>query len=331
MDHDTQKLRLALQLAGLSKRAIDAAWPSWWSDAASESPSAQAELRFTLARNLGLSAKSLVGERVEFVWKDTARFKHLTGETAEEQATLTSFGIAVGRLLLRATSSGSDLTGTKALALRVAVLRNRPFVDLSGLLALCWGVGIPVAHLRVFPLATKSMHAMVVKEGDRYAVLLSRDARYPAPVAFTLAHEIGHVALSHISNASALVDITDPALASEKDEEESSADRYALALLTGDENPEIRTNTERFGAKELARAASEVGPSHGIEPGTLALCLGFRTKRWPTAIASLRHIYSEARPVWRYVNKVAEDQLKWSELTDDSLAYLRNVMGLKNG
>lgn len=77
MDKEASALRRRLRQAGLSDPAINAAWPAWWSDAATVSRSARVELRFALARNLGLSPKSLLGDRVEFVWKDEARFKHL--------------------------------------------------------------------------------------------------------------------------------------------------------------------------------------------------------------------------------------------------------------
>ena len=64
--------------------------------------------------------------------------------------------------------------------------------------------------LRIFPLKNKAMHAMVVRVRGRYAILLGRDATYPAPVAFTLAHELGHVLLGHLGDAPALVDLRDP-------------------------------------------------------------------------------------------------------------------------
>ena len=43
-----------LQQLGLSDAAINAAWPEWWSEAAEPSPSASLDLRFSLARKLGL-------------------------------------------------------------------------------------------------------------------------------------------------------------------------------------------------------------------------------------------------------------------------------------
>ena len=41
------------------------------------------------------------------------------------------------------------------------------------------------------------MNGMLVQVGHRFAILLARDANYPAPIAFYLAHELGHAALGH--------------------------------------------------------------------------------------------------------------------------------------
>jgi hypothetical protein len=329
VDDQSAKLRRELRRAGLSDQAVDAAWPLWWSDAASESGSARAELRFTLARRLGLSPQSLSGDRVEFVWKD-ARFKNLSKEDEQQQAALSSFGIAIGRSLIKGTPSGPNLLGMEADKLRQAILANRAFVDFSGLLALCWGLGVPVVHLRVFPLSSKGMHAMVVKIDDRYAILLGRDAQYPAPIAFTLAHEIGHVSLGHLQKNDAFIDMEDPAEASESDKEEREADQFSLQLLTGQAEPDIQTNIDSFGALQLAKAVLDVGPTRGIEPGTLALCLAYRTSKWPVANASLKHIYEAAKPVWQEVNSIANKELNWSALGEDASDYLHAVMAIPN-
>lgn len=72
----------------------------------------------------------------------------------------------------------------------------------------------------------------------------------------------------------------------------------------------------------------EAGPDRGIEPGTLALCLAYRTNRWAAALGALRHIYTDRRPVWREVNRIAADQLQWGALGDSGADYLRNLLGL---
>jgi hypothetical protein len=172
------------------------------------------------------------------------------------------------------------------------------------------------------------MHAMVVEWTGRYAILLGRDASYPAPVAFTLAHELGHVALGHLAGASALVDLEDPATASERDADEEDADKFALEALTGSATPDIRTNTGRFGGRQLAAAVLEAGPPRGIDPGTLAMCVGFRFNKWPAAMSALRFIYRDPTPVWAEVNRVAEASLDWGALKEDEGDYMRAIMGL---
>ncbi len=253
MEADRKALRQRLKEAGLSDPLIDAAWPAWWSDDAFASQSAKAELRFAIARKLGLSPKSLVHDEVEFVWKDEARFKHLLNETDDQKSALTSFGISVCRILVRSLTSEPVPGSIGALELRNSILQSKPFIDLQALLATCWAIGVPVIHLRVFPLETKRMHAMAVKVAGRHAILLGRDAHYPAPVAFTLAHEIGHVMLGHITSSSAIIDVGDPLGPSQGDVEEDEADRYALELLLGTSRPDIQTNTPRFNSTELAQ------------------------------------------------------------------------------
>jgi hypothetical protein len=325
---DDKRLYAELRRAGLSDQAINAAWPSWWSDDVSTSRSAQAELRFTLARRLGLSSKKLLGERVDFVWKN-ARFKHLSTESASEQDAITSFGTSIGKLLIRATPSDRVLGSLAALELREAILENDPHVNLMNLLVTCWSIGVPVIHLRIFPLDAKRMHAMVIEDDGRYAILLGKDASYPAPVAFTLSHELGHIASKHLDSG-ALVDLEDPATASHDDEQEAQADQYALALLTGRSKPDIIPQLKSFNAPTLAKAVMDASREYAVEPGTLALCLAYQIGNWPVAMSALRFIYKTPEPAWQYVNGLADHFLQWDELTEESAGYLRNIMSGEN-
>jgi hypothetical protein len=327
VDADSRALIRELKDAGLSEEAIMAAWPSWWDDEAATSASARAELRFSLSRNLGLAPQSLLGERVEFVWRDDARFKNLTANDTIARGALASFGVAVARILLRAVAP-IQLTMNRLPAdrLRAAILSSQGVVDLSGLLTACWGLGVPVIHLRIFPMRAKSMRAMIVQSEGRHAILLGRDASYPAPIAFTLAHEIGHAARAHIGTGKAIVDLGEPTI-SQEDAEEREADAFALELLTGSSEPEITTNIDNFSARALAQACVEAGPRRGIEPGTLALCVGYLRNDWIAANAALRFIYPQRAQVWRPINQLAEQQLQWDALGEESAHYLRLVLG----
>ena len=331
--NNTRKdLTREMRRAGFSKAVIDAAWPSWWTDESEASPSSRAELRFALSRRLGLSPKPLLGERVEFYWDDAARFKHLRVHDDRERATIASFGIALGRALIEATPApaGLDWRSSTALSLRNSILRNRPFVDLQALVAVCWAFGIPIIHLGVVPLETKSMHAMVVQHRDRFAILLARNARYPAVVAFTVAHELGHALLGHIEGACALVDLDNPAEMRDDDPQEQEADVFALNLLTGTPNPLIEPDRANFNAPMLADAAMRAASTHQVEPGTIALTLAYSDGSWARTMAALKFIYGDGPPVSRDINELARKSLNWDALSDDSADYLDRIMTERN-
>jgi len=325
---DSDKVRWDLRSLGLSDVIIDAAWPDWWSAAAEASPSAQAELRFSLSRKLGLDPRSLLDdEQPRFVWRDEGKFKGLNVDTPVERGALVSFGAAVGRALVAAASPGPPLVGVAALELRASILRKQSYVRLIDLLALCWAVGVPTVHLRIFPLAAKRFAAMIVRAADRFAILLARDSQYPAPVAFYLAHEIGHAALGHIGRDGVLVDFADPLRPVKTDDEERAADGYALTLLTGMAEPRILSEATRYSAEALAQAILASADELHIEPGVMAMCFGHSTSAWDKAQAAMKIIYTSPRPVWKEVNAVAAEQMDWSALPGDMQPYLRALLG----
>lgn len=329
MADDEKKLRLTLREFGLSDPAINAAWPSWWSDDAESSASAKAELRFSLARKLGLDPRSLLEDDTpRFVWRDEAKFKRLSSESDLERAAISSFGISIARALVAGSGSGTSIVGVDARRLRKSILASQHFVRLVDLLGLCWAMGIPVIHLRVFPLPAKRMSAMAVRIGERFAVLLGQDSEYPAPVAYYLAHEIGHLALGHVKDNAAIVDLQDSLeSAGGEDDEERSADRYALELLTGASDPLVTTETRHFTAKQLAQNLLQTAHAVRIEPGTLALCFGHSSGDWPKAYAAMNAIYTTRQPVWQQVNQAAQRELLWSAIPDDMAAFVGAVMG----
>jgi hypothetical protein len=326
-------LRFRLRGLGLSDNVISAAWPRWWSDNAEDSISARAELRFGLARRLGLDPNSLLEDRDEprFLWREEARFKHLSGETELERAGITSFGRAIASILLAGLYEPAEhLSGVAPQELRASVLASgQPFVTLADLLALSWAVGIPVVHLRVFPWPQKRMAAMTVKVGSRSAVLLGKDSSYPANVAFYLAHELGHVALNHVPVDGQIVDLEDEMPSPDVgDGEELDADAFALELLTGDPAPTVLPSGPGWAhGRALAQAALQAAPALQIEPGTLALCFGHSTGDWRTANAALGQIYADPQPVWTYVNAIAHQQLVSVDLPLDALDFLDAVLG----
>lgn len=329
---NANQLRSRLKKLGLSDLAVNAAWPRWWSDEADSSASARVELRFSLARKLGMDPHSLLDDQQQprFVWRDEARFKHLSGESEIEQSAITSFGKAIGSVLITASPAAVPITGASAEKLRQAILSDKqPYVRLVDLLSLCWSTGIPVVHLRVFPWPQKRMAAMTVQVKDRFVILLGKDSMYPAQIAFYLAHEIGHISLSHLTSDRVIVDLEPPTpTLDEDDTEEAAADHFALELLTGDARPTVLPSGPRYSARELARVALASAEALKVEPGTLALCFGYSTNDWATANASLQRIYSSPKSVWNEVNNLALTQLALERVPDDSADYLNAILGV---
>lgn len=266
-----------------------------------------------------------------FMWRDEARFKHLAGEGDKELAGITSFGHAVASAL--AASLAGPVKATQlpeALALRQAILqRDRPYVELLDLLAVCWATAIPVAHLRVFPWRRKRMAAMSVSAPPTWAILLGKDSRYPALLAFYLAHELGHIALGHVQANSQIVDLGDlRPTAPDRDAEDKAADEYALVLLTGEARiPVLPEDRRHISAAELARTAANSASELGIEAGTLALLFGYSTGIWPVTMAALQRIYAGGRPVWEQVNAIAIQQLVMDRAPADTADFLYAVLG----
>ncbi|WP_175656962.1 ImmA/IrrE family metallo-endopeptidase [Burkholderia ambifaria] len=321
------RLRLA-KSTGLTDAAISAAWPEWWSDAADASPSAQAELRFSLARNLGLDPLTVLDDQApQFIWDDSAKYKSFKGDDQRDKPAITAFGKSLVRMLVKSVEQTVSLQGVSASELRNSILKANDYVGLVELLATLWGVGIPVLHLRVYPLAAKRMSAMVTSFKDRFGILLAKDSSYPASIAFYLAHEIGHIACGHVEAGSALLDIEDDAISEETDAEEIEADRYALELLTGDPDFEVSKQGKGYNARELANQALSLGPRKQIEPGMLALCYGYATGEWAVAQNAMKHIYAHAIPAWEVVNGIASQQMAWQNLSDENANFVKAVMG----
>jgi hypothetical protein len=331
LSEDAVQLRSRLKEFGISDSAIHAAWPKWWSSEAESSPSARAELRFSIARNLGLDPHWLLSEKAtpRFVWRNSARFKHLTGESEIQQSVISSFGVAIGRIILGGIRTQDKLDKLDPLELRETVLKNRPFIEIADLLSICWSFSIPVIHLRLFPFLQKRMTAMTVRIGSQYVILLAKDFDYPPFDSFYLAHELGHIMLGHLKENDIIVDLENEVFSlSVSDSEEIEADAYALSVLTGQPDPIILSNLQSVTGRGLAEAALKVSSQLKIEPGSLALCFGYSTGNWESANAAMRSIYTTKKPVWKEVNNLALHELSLDEIPDDSRDYLRSVLGM---
>ncbi|MDH7972521.1 ImmA/IrrE family metallo-endopeptidase [Sphingomonas sp. AR_OL41] len=328
MGPDETNLRKRLRGSGLATALVDAAWPQWWTDAAGESASARNELRFVLARALGLDPRALIdGDQVRFAATVGPRFKALSAADVAEQHAIASFGQSIARLLSAATVP-EPAPRVSAARMRAFMLDHGIVPSFQSITAICWQFGIPVAYLDITPLEAKRMHAMAAGRGMRCAILVAfRDSLY-AKAAFTIAHELGHIMLGHLDEEAAYLDVEDPMSGTDRSPAEDEANRYALELLTGRPEPVITTSTDDYNAQQLARAAADAGAIEGVDPATIALCDGFRTGDWARSTAACLRIQGRPANVAVEANGYAERQLDMEKLGEDSRVYLRRVLGL---
>jgi hypothetical protein len=319
-----------LTQAGFSAKFARAALPDWWDLEAEQSPSAWLLLKLGLAQKLNLDPVALLDDNlpVEFLAAAPTKYKHLNATDATYR-TLSAFGIGVARSLFSAIPPTDPVQPRTAIELRDAVLANdKAWVELGDLLATCWALGIPVAHLTTFPAGLKGMAAMSVRLGGRYAILVARESPYSAQYMFHLAHELGHIMLGHLAESTAIVDadrLTAEAQA-DVDEEERAADAFAQELLTGQPEFRVEARGPKGTARELVANAMTVGQELRIDPGHVVLCFAFTTKRWQLAAKALKLLPHRVESIAHSVNRYLWQQLDAGRGDVDNLHYLRAVV-----
>lgn len=321
---NAKNIRDSLKTAGYTNAAVNAVWPSWWHPEADNSASAIGELCFSIARKLGINPMSLLDDNIIPTPSIglNAVFKHLKKDDQHNIGILSAFGVGIGRLVTRATDATDvDIYNLKAKELRAILLKKGNVVSFHSLLALCWGLGIPVLHLKVFPLETKAMSAMAVNIDGRYAILLAKDSTYPASPSFLLAHELGHIIGQHLANSSAIVDLD--VNDNTYDAQEKEADSFAQKLLIGDKK--IKIAIEPKSGKKLAEYLLSIYGELNIEPGILALHIGHLTGNWDIANSALNYIYTTQKDVATEVNRMAFGGMDMTRFSQDELDYLYSV------
>jgi Zn-dependent peptidase ImmA (M78 family) len=179
----------------------------------------------------------------------------------------------------------ASATQQDPLALREQILRSADCVSLPSLLAWCAQAGIPVLYVHKLP--GKKMTGMVVRDADRFAVVLSRKGT-PSHLLFHLAHELGHIGHGHLKGNGFVVDekIGD---ADRGDADEKEADAYAIRLINGKSVSYSASGTIRSGAA-LYRAALAVAQQERIDVGHIVLNYGNAQKAHALATQALKHI-----------------------------------------
>lgn len=317
-----------LSEVGLTRAFVrKTALPSWWDDEVAANPAGYAQGLLLLSRHLGLDLRSLQDEAVPVRLRDfgVCKYKKRAEVTEDELALARVMATRAAQLAAEAMPEPPASFPTSAGEFRQQILdRGASWVGLRELLDYCWSAGIPVLHLDHFPTNARRPDGFAARVHGRPVIVLCLKKKHMAWQLFILAHELGHIALGHITDDGALLD--DRVDEASQDAEEKEANAFALELLTGRPDRQFVAGGRWPNAHELADCARQLGRQKMVDPGHIVLNYAHSMGNSFFAVgnAALNLLEPQADAVGEVRSKMAEC-LDWSRLPEDSSEFLMRV------
>lgn len=291
---DIQSIYSALHRHGMSKKYLASLMPEWWSAEVEASPGAAQRAKLYLAKALSLQIRAFSEEppRVAFDLPNEKRFK-LSAKTSEDDvAVAVALAKSASRIALGSMSCSYSPPPASAAQIRDHILSSgASWVGLPQILDACWSNGIPVLHLASPLLGRKKMDGIAMSIKGRPSIVLS-NVRKHGFLLFHLAHELGHIALGHLSENGAIVDdeIKKDESDAGRNPQEIEADRFAIELLTG--NADTRLILPRLiQARQLADTAIRFGKDRKIDPTHAVLNVAHNNNQvYPLCVSAVKEI-----------------------------------------
>lgn len=298
--------------------------PDWWQDRLAENPAGFAQAAGMISRYLGVEVGALLRDDQPLRCRELGptKFKKQQGVNESALQLAKCIGGRALELACQAAPAPKTRIPRSAAELRRHLLHSAPYISLGVLLDFCWDAGIPVLHISSFPHGNRKMDAMAAVIDGCPGIVLCFNRKPSAWLLFHLAHEVGHIALGHLSTTPFLVD--EKVERGKDDPEEAEANLYATELLTGVTElyaPHIMHH------ERLAAYAGSVGQAYRIDPGTVALSYGWTHKQhWGTVGAALSLLEPNGDGP-ALVRSRLTARLEWDELPEESGEYLQRITG----
>lgn len=298
--------------------------PSWWDEELNNKPVAVLECSGYIANRFGLDLKSLLSK------DKTIQFSGLTQTKFKQRANNQKSDIAHGlaHRLAEIIAYGCEIDFTplprNADEIRQEILQTHSTINLSSLVDYCWEKGIAVAHFNQFPKDKTKFDGMIQWHNQRPVIIISVNYKESPRLAFILAHELGHLALGHITEG----DLFDDEIKFKTDDrEEQEANQFAVKLLLDDCD-------NCFGDKEfhnkdhlIKKAEAIASENPTIDIGSIILNNAWHNDNWGFANKALQKLYPEDDGQ-KFINEYLANKLDWDVFDDDSYEYLEQVLGV---
>lgn len=314
-----------LKMAGIPKTYAKKVLPEWWEDeiALTDAGLQQAHLYFSRAFNLDLSS-FLEGNFTPNFHSVEHKFKLNKNVTEADVSVGAHYVTAMAKIALTATSKDFVHPPKDPSVLREQILKNNEFVGLKELLEYCSNIGIPVLHIANIP--GKKMTGLAIRLNGRFAIVLSKSA-HPAYLLFHLAHELGHIAMNHLSKDGFIVDAKTSSNSGD-DADENEADAYAIRLLNGAEK-KYSADGHITSGKQLYLAASTLASSIKVDVGHIILNFAKNNNCFNTAAVALKYL-SGPENGNHIINDYLFKTLNISSISDDQKHLLETATDFSN-
>lgn len=305
------------------------ALPDWWNNDCEQTPGSAIEAAIYISSRLNLDFKSLVKaeSRPRFNQISSSKFKVQAGSLPDELIAPYSISARVAEIVASACKPNFQALPDSPKLIRDEILKNRPTVNLEGLLNYCWNIGIPVVRFKKFPKSTHKFDGMVAFFGGCPVIVISHRLSSAAWLLFVLAHELGHIGSKHITEAC----IVDEQIKLESvDIEEIEASEYAAEILIGRQDI-IYYTPRNFDGEQLAEYGKRMFQRDNVDPGVVILNYAWNKARtaskkekgiiWATASKALQIVEGNINAP-RLINNLAFEHLDLDILDGDSQDYL---------
>lgn len=288
------RLNSQIRACGISKAVLKRILPEWWDDSVLSTSSGFLEFSQILRNRLGL--QTLISDEGEVTFSQPAlnvQYKKRANTDVSSLSEATLLCQAACRTIQRVLIKSNVEQNIQGLSL---ALSTESDLSLEKTLSLCWSNGIPVLYVTKFPSGVTKPAGLVVREDDRFSIVLSHKNPSPSMQLFVLLHEVGHIMRDHLLTDGVITDVTmselGDSLRTEQDEQEIEADDYALGLLR--KGVDITHDIASFGivrlCSDLVLRAHESKAKFGVNLGHYILSYGRITNDWPMAINALKFV-----------------------------------------
>ena len=221
----------------------------------------------------------------------------------------------LARIAAATLDTPPDLHDLTAASIRQRILvSGAKWVGFDELLDFCWSIGIPVMHLCTLPRGNKKFDGMAVWPEERPVIGIASGRKQPAWHIFVIAHELGHIALRHLSKGEVSIDSAVELDSTQREEAEANA--FAVELLTGNPDLSFSPRTRTMNADQLAAAALSIGKDLHIDPGFLVLTYSRSKGYYALAEAALKVLNPEANACQLYQSPC--ERLSLDGMTEDN-------------